>query len=278
MMSRIERVKKGRKKYNLIMGIIFLLFLVAFLVGVFSLNVLIPKDLTVENAEDSAYRNVKIIQGDDEWYIKNKKIFLMHTLTEENMVILISSKEKKEISKLKFASKSNVIKVTGALNKLPEDVRVKLSNSYKSIGIKTYDYMLEVESTFDRLLPVFMVLFVLALLIYAIVISNKRFSKLIGFFEDNPRYDYINSEIKIGKSIEVIDNYLINLLGGTFVDLSKYGNYTVKKYRKYGIYTTHIILESSSSSGNKEKTILPRMNDKEINQLKSYLKSIGKNI
>ncbi len=277
-MSRIERIKKAKRKTTIILAVAFLTLLIAMSVGIFSFNVLNPKELTFENAKEEAYRNVNIIASGDVWYVRETKSYVIHAITDHKEAILISAHNESDIEKFQEASVQNKIKATGSLTMLSEETVSKLIQSYSPEGIRVYGFMLTIESPFERYFIIAFIGLVLLLLLYAIISNNKRYTAIWSFFSKNPRYDYIPSEFTIPKKVDVVEKHLINMVGGRIVDLDKYETYEIKKHKKYFLFTTYITLLCRSTNGTTYKMVLPRLNGEEIDKLVFYLRSIGKKI
>ncbi|WP_067140491.1 hypothetical protein [Oceanivirga salmonicida] len=268
-MTRTGKIRKNQIKYIIMMILLTVLLL--------SESIFISyKKLTPNNAITGTYRSVDIVEIGDEVVKVNENFYFIHTLTDNNEIILITSKNKNELLNLKNANENNIIEFKGKLLKLRDTSIKKLKEIYINSDNYIYEYSLNSTHIWDRISvgKIFEIIFFagLALVFIIAFIKNK---KVFQFLKES-EYNTKEATLKFNKYTEIVDNILFELRWGQFIDLNLYDKFRIEK-RKFLFFTTHIMLDCFSKNGNK-KIGLSRMNDEKIKILAEHLKLITEKV
>lgn len=91
-MTRVEKIKRNRLKGNIFSIVIFGLLLMF----IFKIIHIKYENLDMNNAKNSVYRKTNIILTGEISYNENSKKYFSHTLTDNNEVIIVTSKNKED--------------------------------------------------------------------------------------------------------------------------------------------------------------------------------------
>ncbi len=269
-MTRVEKIKRNRLKGNIFSIVIFGLLLMF----IFKIIHIKYENLDMNNAKNSVYRKTNIILTGEISYNENSKKYFSHTLTDNNEVIIVTSKNKEDFVNLKNASETNKILIEGKLKKLSEKSIEFLEKSYVDKETPFYTYSFNIESAWEKYSFAGYIIFILFILLIIKLTDTLKSRKAINFLLESD-YNIKEATLKINKYIEIVDNYLIELKWGFVVDLSKYNNFQVLRHKARGLITKYFTLECFSKNEN-ISVKLAKMNKQELDKLLNYLYSISK--
>ncbi|WP_067140488.1 hypothetical protein [Oceanivirga salmonicida] len=264
-MTRVEKIKKNQMKENIFAFFIFGILLM-FILKIISINY---ENLNMDNARDSVKRKAYIILTGEVSYNENSKTYFAHTLTDNNEVILVTSKNEENFVNLKKASETNKILIEGELKNLSEKSIEFLEKSYADKDTPFYNYSFHIESMWVRYSFSAYIILIFLILSVIKIMSFRKSKKAINFLLESD-YNTKETTLKISKYIEIVDDYLIELRWGSVINLEKYSSFKIIEHKAYGFITTYFELECFSKNEN-IKIKLPKMNKRELDILIDYL-------
>ncbi len=164
------------------------------------------------------------------------------------------------------------------LKKLNVKTDSKLKATYTDKTSHVYGYKLSVADNWLRYFGVTLLTLTLLMILYGIFASQRRLNAALEFFDANIKYDHLATTVKISEQVEIMDNKLVNLLGGDMVDLRAYDSFKFVEHRSFIFFTTHTTLKCSTVTGEKHNMLLPKMSSKQMATLIAYLRTIGKQV
>ncbi len=269
-MTRVEKIRKNQKNNNIKTAIITLVLIVIVIMGIIFEK---TKPLTMDNAKHNENYNFNVVLSGKIIYRNNQ--YFLHVITENNEVIIVSSKDEDDLMSLLYATQNNKVNVMGVLKKLPDKLAQDFRENYKATNMKTYDYILSVETKFDKYLTVWVILFILPIFLISRLYTYRKSYSAIDFLEYS-NYNTKEANLKIGKYIEIVDNYLIETKYGTFIDLSLYDEFKIIEQKMYFIFTINLILNCFSKRNKNESFNLSKISKQEQEELLNYLYSVSK--